>query len=329
MQQATTLLSKWERWEKKTSGHFSGHARFGSWTLFLLWNLGLNVWKWSWNSFAFGCSSFLLLQKLNLLSDLKFSFLLIKWITFVVSRACYFIARAMLSFILWAVKCLVVQEILSKVCDGVEQFCVMRICMWGNGCQARKLITSLAWCSPTQCVCISGSTTWQLRSKKLRLARSSSLFSFSIIAPRCWFELPVVWGGSCQPELPYRSQLHIELLLKSSLSHNVAESGCYVVHVLLWDWFLCSCAAVFLCVANKCLREQADVVVRSYCCSDCCVLSKLGLEMGRKVVLNNMTRRDGMTCVEKKNDLRGQVQVVLLQNYMRVSSSSCSDVFNF
>jgi hypothetical protein len=68
-----------------------------------------------------------------------------------------------------------------------------------------------------------------------------------------------------------------------------------------------------LFVAERaCLRDQADAVTRAHCCTGCCILSKLGYEKGKEVVLDCMTKRDGMKRDENKNDLRGLIKVLII-----------------
>lgn len=57
------------------------------------------------------------------------------------------------------------------------------------------------------------------------------------------------------------------------------------------------------------LLKQADVITRSQCCGDCCVLASLGYEKGKEVVYDCLWKRERMTREEKRNDLRNLVSV--------------------
>ena len=65
----------------------------------------------------------------------------------------------------------------------------------------------------------------------------------------------------------------------------------------------------FYVTATKLLREQADAVTRANCCMDCCILQKCGYEAGKKLVLECMKKREGMTRKENKDNLRQLVKV--------------------
>ena len=57
------------------------------------------------------------------------------------------------------------------------------------------------------------------------------------------------------------------------------------------------------------VRDRADVVTRSHCCVDCCVLNGLGYEKGKQILYDIMISRYSMTREEKKNDMRQTVRV--------------------
>ena len=57
-------------------------------------------------------------------------------------------------------------------------------------------------------------------------------------------------------------------------------------------------------------KERACVVTRSHCCVDCCVVNKLGYDLGKQVIFDTMMARDSMTRQENKNDLRGVIKIL-------------------
>ena len=71
---------------------------------------------------------------------------------------------------------------------------------------------------------------------------------------------------------------------------------------------------VVVVVVGQPLGDQADAVTRAHCCTDCCVLSKLGYEEGKRVVYDCMAARDSMTRAENKDDLRAIVKVRAAQS---------------
>jgi hypothetical protein len=97
-----------------------------------------------------------------------------------------------------------------------------------------------------------------------------------------------------------------------------------MLFLFLFLVFLRAVSNVFFFVVGEgveYVREMADVVTRAHCCTGCCILNGVGYQLGVELVLECMKSQQHMDRMEKKNNVRVIIQVILWCCYF--TSCSC------